>query len=95
MKCKKCREDYSWHDWEQKPYCSPYCRGDFKDTSIGGEWTRHAKTEIAGYEADIEQPKRYDGTFNPRFVAAHGTKVIEKNFNVDKKTILANIEKYG
>lgn len=96
MKCKRCKSDHSWHEWNQKPYCSPFCAGNFKEImEVAGAWTRATKTEIIGHESDIEQPLRKDGTINPRFVAAHGTKSIEKNLKIDKKTILENVEKYG
>lgn len=96
MKCKRCGGVDSWHNWAQKPYCSPFCkRGSTNESSVQGEWTRHAKTDVIGHEADIEQPVRYDGTFNPRFVAAHGTEAIEKNYKVSKRTIEKNVERYG
>ena len=25
LRCKKCGDTHSWHEWAQKPYCSPWC----------------------------------------------------------------------
>ena len=29
MRCKRCGDIASWHDWKQKPFCSPHCEGSF------------------------------------------------------------------
>lgn len=99
--CKRCKETYSWHNWAQSPYCSPYCkRGyDFEEKDSGvliiDGITQAAKNAQRGHEKDILQPVRKDGTFNPEFVAAHGTKSLEKEYKIKKEHILTNVAKYG
>lgn len=96
MQCKTCGETESWHNWKQKPYCSPYCGGAYKSTgSVSGEWTRNAKAELEANIDDVQQPLRRDGTINPHFVKVHGTKVIEKEFKATKRDIMREVERYG
>lgn len=96
MTCKSCNDTESWHNWKQKPYCSPYCKGNFKGvTAVQGEWSRNAKMQIAEHIDDVQQPLRHDGTFNPHFVKVHGTKSIEKEFKVKREVIMSNVAKYG
>lgn len=96
MKCLRCGGIDSWHEWKQKPYCSPYCkRGKEVLGQVGGEWTRAAKAELNANIDDVVQPIRYDGTWNPHYVSKYGTKTLEKEYGASKREIHKNIEKYG
>lgn len=97
MKCKQCKDTSSWHDWAQAPYCSPYCKhgGFTPEKSIQGEWGRHAAAELKEHATETLQPVRKDGTVNPAFVKAHGTKSLEKEWKVPRRAILENVERYG
>ncbi len=100
MKCKTCNDTESYHNWKQRPYCSPFCRGDIKSTEIGGVLkidgiTQAARNAQRGHEKDILQPLKKDGTFNKAFVEAHGTKSIAKEYKIKPEHIEANIAKYG
>ena len=84
MKCKKCKDEHSWHEWAEAPYCSPYCAGTVVETSLHGEWTRHERSEIIGQEKNILQPLKRDGTIDKRFVDTYGTERIEKEMKITK-----------
>lgn len=42
MKCKRCENDFSWHDWAQKPFCSPFCKKGGVD-EVEVEYNKHNK----------------------------------------------------
>lgn len=62
---------------------------------VHGAWSRAASVEKNAFAKDILQPTRKDGTINPHFVQAHGTRSIEKEMKLSKKEIYKQIEKYG
>jgi endogenous inhibitor of DNA gyrase (YacG/DUF329 family) len=99
-RCKRCKNDYSWHEWRQSPYCSPYCKsiadGTYRDADdVSGAWSRHQKQEIKTFEKDILQPLNKDGTFSKKFIDTHGTKTIEKETGLSEREIRAEAERYS
>lgn len=98
MKCKQCKNDYSWHDWAQAPYCSPYCKdvaeGKYQEHS-SGEWGRNAKTQLQEHGKDVLQPLNKDGTISKKFVNAHGTKTLQKELGMTASEIKSEAERYG
>ncbi len=77
------------------------CRqcGDKQDGEINGplqgSWSRNQKLEIQTHSKDVLQPKNKDGTVNKHFVEVYGTKILEKEYKVNKKDLKESIEKYG
>ena len=94
MKCKKHKTSIT--KWENNWYggCGK-CYIDSHSGAIMGEWSRNARTESMAHEKDILQPFRKDGTYNPSYVRAYGTKTLEKEYKVTKEEVLKNVERYG
>lgn len=95
--CKKCGDTHSWHEWEQKPYCSPYCRGDFMNKYEGvkillGKGFDKPSREREEFAGEILQPVQPDGKINPDFVKQYGTKSIQKNYHMSKREILKSAD---
>ena len=97
-KCQSC-DSTNVNEWERCPKHErehkEWSRKVHGNEDVQGSWSRNARVEVNANINDVEQPIRKDGTFNPRFVAAHGTKEIEKAYKVPKKQIMDNVEKYG
>ena len=99
--CKQCGNDYSWHAWAQKPYCSPFCKsvadGVYRDYNedVPGSWSRHQAQEIKTHAKDVMQPFNKDGTFSKKFVDTHGTKSIEKEMGLSAHEIRKEAERYS
>ena len=95
MRCKRCNAEHSWHDWAQRPYCSPYCKAGrpHNDEPVFGQWTRSTRIDAIGSESDFLQPLKKDGTINPYFVQKHGTTRMEKEMKLKKEQIMQNIER--
>lgn len=91
MRCKKCRKinisiDHGWIiNGENNDPCNPK-----KIDKIPGAWTRNANRERDHYSDDIIQPIK-NGKINERFIKAHGTKELQKQWKMTDKEIRENI----
>lgn len=94
--CKTCHDKHSWHDWQQSPYCSPFCRGDFNRTDpviITNNAKMRASQERQEFGGEILQPFKPDGHVNENFVKVYGTEQIEKNNKLTREAIIRDIER--
>src|SRR3990167_1508465 len=77
--CKRCGEKSSWHEWEQSPYCSPYCKK-------GSESIREVK-EVRKQRSD---PERIISEYGAKELSKtrEGVRVIERAAAKYKKELL-------
>lgn len=89
--CQRCLKCEDIHEaWLEELEA----RGVYGKT-LQGEWSRNAAAEKDAHAKDLLQPTRKDGTINPQFVKAHGTKSLQKELKLSKKEIRDNVERYG
>lgn len=81
--CKKCKK------WAIRSNSSQ------SNEPLSGSWSRHARQELETYSKDTLQPLDKHGNVNRKFIQAHGTQSLEKEYKMTKQEVLEQAEKYG
>ena len=88
MKCDRCYEiikEPDMHGWMICEYLSRVNPNE----PVAGKWTRATNRDRDHYSDDLIQPLK-NGKVNERFIKAHGTKELQKQWKMSDREIREN-----
>lgn len=77
MRCDRCGADFSWHEWAQKPFCSPYCKN----------WKEETMEDVKRVRSNPERILKEYGA-KELSKTREGVRVIERAASKYKKELL-------